>query len=1301
MYPSAPSAVESVHLAVHCDLSSHSAILRQKGAILAPSQENARTSCWLRPLPPPRCHFFGFSCLSQAARHMEPRRVSGRALAALAATAAAAALVAALALALLLALRAAGDWAEHATLAHGAWALLGGALGSYQLVRRPPAREQRRAPIGGAEANGQLLARAAAELGNLGRAAGDALARAWAALPQVDWALPTLSVLGEDGAENNEENEEEDEASDGDEDGAGSTPLVLADVLSTAGQRPPTDTVAVNSDRPIPFENDFFKGSLLFLVNDQHAGKWTHLFGDKKRLLWVQVQGQFKRTPPPDSVVYLAWELPVRSIDSILGFWARKLVQVLVAIVQQFNPNAHISLGEASGDTAAKDGIEVPHAAFPLYQKVDELVISSAGVGGTTNDPHPSKLPALGQETFGESDAHAKYRMSLPVGGEPGDLYSTSKVYTFQFHSMFCDLSQWRLVNLPGLPDVPLQRICDSHPIRLAAYAIPKSPRHIDRLKEYLFCFSVRHHAFEMHVPTREARFVPQVAPIRIPSPPISRANSPGSASASSSGSSEADASTTGVLSPAFATYARPELRPQRTLSAGDETPLSPTIRQFSAASHALSNLQFELSMWIERVDAVAGRRIVGYLFTVDEPAASPASTSSKRVRHSVLRSASTVKNVLLSLLDRDEDESDSDDEYPLPGIARGSFRGLTTEAREYLYDRIDDETARVAHALREITSPSSTTSPLTKNRYTLNMIRATLYHCLTSPNILPPVPSARDIGVQIPSQIRSEIICELGGYRVLASQCMRQEWIALSRRHVHFFRSFSIRACKSVPLHHVLAVRAVDDIDLLRQIDDNQSPTSTAKKRWYCVEIHLVLEVVTLFVETSGERAGFVRALHQRLDEITSEPQRQRMFCQPALPLDDQTLSVCLNQRTLWRRRQFSSRGSNPSTRESATELVKTSLKAALELFAIKDRQQWTPEAVQKLLDTVEKLNDADFSQSSALTTHNQRLAFALHLYHTLFFHAVVVFSSFPRSHPQWKKLQVVPSYLVGDPRFPEHQVRFTLRDIERELLRSPMPPSSVLLDGPSSLLKIRQPLLGSSLGSTRFPPPSITSPTSRRVVAQSNSRIPEHLALDRPDMRTCFLLQMNCDPATIVARVYERQTAPNKVTSPRRDTLDKQFNDCCARFLASELRIDAATRSILVPRVCDWYFQSLDEQRLARSSSDPSTSAARLPMSGSRAFYCLQRVMGFMDDTQLRRVQHLLMGAGDECAVDFGDFWTKLSAAKMISNAAAAVLPRAISSSTLSAKGDGDLGEVGGRAQAISLANSNPVLRFVRSFF
>ncbi|EGZ26979.1 hypothetical protein PHYSODRAFT_469325 [Phytophthora sojae] len=718
--------------------------------------------------------------------------------------------------------------------------------------------------------------------------------------------------------------------------------------------------------------------------------------------------------------------------------------------------------------------------------------------------------------------------------------------------------------------------------------------------------------------------------------------------------------------------------------------------------SRALGQLSFSLDAWVEFVDGVAGRRKVGYLLeVVDMP---------QQFRRTVMRSASTIKNALLLLrlehqLDRKETERETgvaDDEEQDEGQVEEpvDFQRLTVESREYRYEQIEQETSAVAHVLEQVASK------LCQGRrrwrqpqrcYQNQLERATLFKCLMSPSRLPAVPSYHAIGVQInvAQHLAMNVVCEAGIYRLHGAgdgttPLLRQEWFIVSADHLHFFRSFSVTPSLSVPVTNVLNVSSVDRVRLLNgNKPANAHHEDGAVPRWYCVEIHLVLEVITLFVETSEERDRLVASLQPlTIDDCDINVQSvavkgartEAVAASPLftpMALNSQSQPVCLNQR--------SSRFVDSALKEldsaATLTLVQESLEAGLKMFALGEtaaRLRINRSTVLNFLDMVEKLNGLDLDKVAAEMSSEDRFALGLNLYHTLFIHAVLIFGH-PQSHEQWKLLQTVPCYLVRVSSG-EESARFTLADIQRVILRCPVPVSleatsitrslsqnslmDLAIGGGDAINGLCRTVLGVAWT------PVLPSSSSFSVIKKTPLPIPAGLAIVSADMRTSLVLQINSSPAiaktTGIMRVYDGG-----------QKLNEQLNASCTAFLSRELRLGEVNRVIYLPRVCEWYrighdedvdgqddgasrrMGPLSQRRRRRSSSGSVTGLAALPK--SRGFYCLQRLLGFMKVEQYHRVMHLLLGAGEECRFVFDEFWTRPSrsaAASLLSSAGSAAL-------------------------------------------
>ncbi|OWZ00225.1 hypothetical protein PHMEG_00028634 [Phytophthora megakarya] len=725
--------------------------------------------------------------------------------------------------------------------------------------------------------------------------------------------------------------------------------------------------------------------------------------------------------------------------------------------------------------------------------------------------------------------------------------------------------------------------------------------------------------------------------------------------------------------------------------------------RRIAQDARALGRLTFSINVWLEFVDRVAGRRKVGYLLEVVD--------THQQQRRTVMRSATTIKNALLLLrlehqLDRKETErqtgiaevNDPDEEQ---GKEPVDFQNLTVESREYRYELIEQETSAVAHVLGQIASnPSQSRRHWRQPQrcYQNQLEKATLYRCLISPSRLPPVRNYHAIGVQIneSQHMSMNAVYDVGIYRLHdagdgTTPLLRQEWLIVSANHLHFFRSFSISPSLSVPITNVLNVCSIDAVTLL----NGNKPIGTYHEnggvpRWFCIEIHLVLEVITVFVETSDERDLLVASLqpltidfcdHNIMSAPVKGVRSEAVAASPLFPpmvLNSQNQPVCLNQRTS-RFVDILQKNIDSST---VLNLVKETLEVGLKVFVLGDtaaRLRINRVKILRFLNQVELLNVLDLDKMVFGLSNEDKFALGLNLYHILLIHAVLIFG-YPQCHEQWKLLQTVPCYLMRVTEGSE-SVRYTLADIQRVILRCPTP---VSLEASSIKRSLSQNALmdlaigggdaidglcWNVLGVTWTP--NFPSSSSYAAIKKTPLPIPGGLAIDSSDIRTSMMLQINSSPpvakTTGIIRVYDGG-----------HNLSEQFDATCTVFLRNELRVGEVNRVIYLPRVCEWYrigrhdeevddqddvinrrMGPLPQERRRRSSSGTAGGVAALPK--SRGFYCLQRLLDYMEVEQHHRVMHLLLGAGKECRFVFDDFWTRQNrstAATLLTNAGTAAL-------------------------------------------
>ncbi|CEG39304.1 Domain of unknown function DUF547 [Plasmopara halstedii] len=699
--------------------------------------------------------------------------------------------------------------------------------------------------------------------------------------------------------------------------------------------------------------------------------------------------------------------------------------------------------------------------------------------------------------------------------------------------------------------------------------------------------------------------------------------------------------------------------------------------RQIAEDARALRKIRFSLDVWVEFVDRIAGRRKVGYLFKVVD--------TTKKSQCTVMRSAVTVKNAVLLLrleheierkereqetgvADIDDSEADQVDEHV-------DLQNLSVESRTYRYELIEHETAAIARILDQIALKGSKKRYrwcLPQRCYQNQLEAATLYRCLMSPSQLPSVPSYQAIGVQLTEfqRLNMKIVDEIGIYRQYDSgdgtiPLLRQEWLVVSADNLHFFRSYSASPSLSIPVTNVLDVCAIDCVSLLQGHQPSDvHHEQDAVVRWFCLEIHLVFEVITLYVETLAERDHLITSLHpltitdcgnQMTNgiKLTTDP---TSFLFSPMSLASQSQPICLNQRTS----RFVVTTAMKTDALGAFKIVQESLEAGLKVFALGEtvaRLRTSLNIVRDFLRRVEQFNYLDLEQVATEMTSEDRYAMGLNLYHTLFIHTVLVFG-YPQNHEQWKLAQTVPCYLMRKLHASE-SVRYTLADIQRIILRCPVPVDlgassfkrslsqhalmDVAIGGGDAINGLCRAVLGVAWT------PVLPRSTSYTQIKTTPQPISTTLAIERADLRTSLVLQINSSPPISktlgIMRVYEGRK------------LNAQLNSTCTMFLKRELRLNEINRMIYLPRVCDWYRigyqQDADDVDYSSQISQITHGRRRRSSSGSglstlptsRGFYCLQRLLSYMELDQHDRAMHLLLGAGDECRFVFSEFWTRPS--------------------------------------------------------
>ncbi|CAM9874990.1 unnamed protein product [Ascophyllum nodosum] len=229
--------------------------------------------------------------------------------------------------------------------------------------------------------------------------------------------------------------------------------------------------IYVNSELPTEFENDFFKGRMLFLLNSVPPDpKWGAYFEGKNRAFEMQIQGQLKSLPKGE--VYMGGELEERPKQ---GLVTQTVSKIVMSFAKQMVRSLHYSFGEKRAVSEPLDA-QAPHVTFPLYRVMDWFVVTPPN---ETPPPLGKALP----ETLEDQAARRS-------GRSPDIVWSTEVTYTMCFHSNMVNFQEWAVISVPGQGSLDLNMFLCKQPVSVVVYdflSVSGSTSHRARDKQYMF----------------------------------------------------------------------------------------------------------------------------------------------------------------------------------------------------------------------------------------------------------------------------------------------------------------------------------------------------------------------------------------------------------------------------------------------------------------------------------------------------------------------------------------------------------------------------------------------------------------------------------------------------------------------------------------------------------------------------------------------------------------------------------------------------------------------------------------------
>ena len=212
------------------------------------------------------------------------------------------------------------------------------------------------------------------------------------------------------------------------------------------------DRVAINSETPFEFENDYFVGRIVILHREPVEYPFDYRYGEffktKKRRWELRWQGKFKKQF--DEPIVFGAEMSSGSAPK-MSFASKAFMSLLIKFSQ--------SLARARGSdlftnvTEETVPPEVPrYFRFPIH--TSDLILSTPPGTDPPSIVDPSDLHA--------SESHT---VCANLFKDPKNL-PLDNTYTFVFYSMYIDFVSWDLQNVPlGLSGMSLNRVVGSQPI--------------------------------------------------------------------------------------------------------------------------------------------------------------------------------------------------------------------------------------------------------------------------------------------------------------------------------------------------------------------------------------------------------------------------------------------------------------------------------------------------------------------------------------------------------------------------------------------------------------------------------------------------------------------------------------------------------------------------------------------------------------------------------------------------------------------------------------------------------------------
>ncbi|CAJ1966030.1 unnamed protein product [Cylindrotheca closterium] len=217
---------------------------------------------------------------------------------------------------------------------------------------------------------------------------------------------------------------------------------------------------------PVRISNEWFDMDMVVMlrtpnVDDDTSPKGTEwnqkvadYFRPKQRRFEFQYQVKLKKKPEDKELFYaIQWNEPVK-----LGIIQRTFLAAILAFLKRTRPTVHYS---TTGTEKKEDGsFEKPHLANFIEIGLDRVVITKPG----------EEPPALGGDIEEDLD-HYKARKSGKVKID----FNTEDTYTFALWNANVDWIDWKIVGIPGVGSLDLNKFLGNQPLSILLYMLDKN----------------------------------------------------------------------------------------------------------------------------------------------------------------------------------------------------------------------------------------------------------------------------------------------------------------------------------------------------------------------------------------------------------------------------------------------------------------------------------------------------------------------------------------------------------------------------------------------------------------------------------------------------------------------------------------------------------------------------------------------------------------------------------------------------------------------------------------------------------